>query len=211
MSALAFIVAIVGAESTGKTTLAAALAAALDRPDRHAVHVSEYLREFCDAQGRTPRREEQAGIADEQTRRIAAAAARHAIVVADTTALLTAVYSEWVFGDTSLYGAATSAHRRTDLTLLTALDIDWRPDGLQRDGPQVREPIDAMLRAALHAGHIGYSVIVGRGEARTAAALRAVEHALSPPDDEPRHAPAWRNVCERCGDPDCERRLLAGA
>ena len=209
MNAPTFVVAIVGAECTGKTTLTVALADALDRPERRAVHVNEYLREFCDAQGRTPRREEQAGIAAEQTRRIDAAAARHAIVVADTTAMMTAVYSDWVFGDASLYPAAARDHRNADLTLLTALDLAWRPDGLQRDGPQVREPIDAMLRAALHSSGIGYSVIVGSGQARTDAALRAVEHALAARDDPPRAAPAWRSVCERCGDPDCERRLLA--
>ena len=209
MSRPAFVIAIVGAESTGKTTLAAALATALDRPDRRAVHVSEYLREFCDAHGRTPLGSEQPGIAAEQTRRIEAAAAHHAIVVADTTALMTAVYSDWVFGDASLYAAAAGAHRHCDLTLLTALDIAWVADGAQRDGPQVREPIDAILRSALASARVGFSVIGGMGEARTANALRAVEHAMAARDNAPREAPAWTTVCERCGDPDCERRLLA--
>ena len=204
-----FLIAIVGAESTGKTTLAAALANALDRPERRAVHVPEYLREFCDAPGRTPRRDEQIEIAAEQTRCIQAAAAQHAIVVADTTALMTAVYSDWVFGDASLYATATRQHRHCDLTLLTALDLAWTPDGLQRDGPQVREPIDAMLRTALQSAGIAFSVIGGAGDARSALALRAVEHALRTDDREPHSAPAWRAVCERCGDPDCERRLLA--
>ena len=63
------------------------------------------LREFCDAHGRTPHRDEQAGIAAEQTARIAAAAARADVVVADTSAIMIAVYSEIVFGDTSLYAA----------------------------------------------------------------------------------------------------------
>ena len=209
MSRPAFVIAIVGAESTGKTTLATALATALDRPDRRAVHVSEYLREFCDAHGRTPLGSEQPGIAAEQTRRIEAAAAHHAIVVADTTALMTAVYSDWVFGDASLYAAAAGAHRHCDLTLLTALDIAWVADGAQRDGPQVREPIDAILRGALASARVGFSVIGGMGEARTANALRAVEHAMAARDSAPREAPAWTTVCERCGDPDCERRLLA--
>ena len=205
-----FVVAIVGAESTGKTTLAAALATALDRADRRAVHIAEYLREFCDANGRTPRIDEQADIAAEQTRRIDGAAAHHAIVVADTTALMTAVYSDWIFGDASLYDAAARAHRHCDLTLLTALDIEWVADGTQRDGPHVREPIDAMLRSALARAGIGFSVIVGTGDARCGSALRAVEHALRIDDERPpRAAPGWHSVCERCGDPDCERRLLA--
>ncbi|MEO6409968.1 MAG: AAA family ATPase [Burkholderiaceae bacterium] len=205
----AFVIAIVGAESTGKTTLAAALAKALDREDRRAVRVPEYLREFCDAHSRTPRRDEQMGIAAEQTRRIGAAAAQHSIVVADTTALMTAVYSDWVFGDASLYAAALRDHLHADLTLLTGLDAAWTADGLQRDGPQVREPIDAMLRRSLDAAGVGYSVVGGVGPARTAGALRAVEHALAARDAGPRDAPVGRALCERCGDPQCERRLLA--
>ena len=47
-----------GAESTGKTTLAQALGERLARPDRRVAVVGEYLREFCDAQGRTPRIDE---------------------------------------------------------------------------------------------------------------------------------------------------------
>jgi len=42
--------------------------------------------------------------------------------VADTTALMTAIYSEIVFGDTSLYAGVEAAQRRCDLTLLMALD-----------------------------------------------------------------------------------------
>ena len=43
-----FVIAIVGAESTGKSTLAAALCAALRAEGHDAAFVPEYLREFCD-------------------------------------------------------------------------------------------------------------------------------------------------------------------
>ena len=59
----AFVIALLGAESTGKTVLAAALATALTSPARRIAVVPEYLREFCDRHGRTPRRDEQAHIA----------------------------------------------------------------------------------------------------------------------------------------------------
>src|SRR6516225_9891759 len=91
-----FVIALLGAESTGKTTLAAELATALQAPGRRVGIVAEYLREFCERHGRTPRRDEQHGIAQEQTRRIDQAAAEHDIVIADTTALMIAVYSEQV-------------------------------------------------------------------------------------------------------------------
>ncbi|MBN8489502.1 MAG: ATP-binding protein, partial [Burkholderiales bacterium] len=140
----AVLLAIVGAESTGKSTLAAALARRLVEDTGLAcTHVPEVLREWCDREGRTPRQDEQHGIAAEQARRLAEACATHAVVVADTTPLMTAVYHRQVFGDDTLDTAAQAWQKHCALTLLTALDLPWQADGLQRDGPQVRGPVDA--------------------------------------------------------------------
>lgn len=201
----AFVVALLGAESTGKTTLAHALADTLAAQGHRVATVPEYLREFCDRECRTPRIDEQRGIAGEQTRRITAAAEGHEIVVADTSALMIAVYSDQVFGDTSLYDEALVAHARCDLTLLTALDLPWQADGLQRDGPQVREPVDAKVRAALARAALECAVVFGHGPVRLANALAAVERRRQPPAAEGRR---WQWVCERCGDADCERHWL---
>ena len=201
-----FVIALLGAESTGKTTLALALRDALAAQGRDAVVVPEYLREFCDRERRTPRIDEQAAIAAEQTRRLDAAARAHAIVVADTSALMIAVYSDQVFGDSSLYASAEAAHAHgCDLTLLTALDLPWQADGLQRDGPQVREPVDAKVRAALRRGGIAHAVVFGSGAARLDAALACVDRALAPPSVEAGAPARWHWHCERCGDADCER------
>jgi len=206
----AFVIALLGAESTGKTTLSHQIAAALNDAGHDAVVVEEYLREFCVQRQCTPRIDEQRAIADEQTRRIEAAANAHDIVVADTTALMIAVYSDHVFGDTGLYSHASTAHARCDLTLLTALDLAWQDDGLQREGAHVREPIDTRIRNALHAAGISYAVVSGGGERRIAAAMSAVRHALNmrSPDHEGAAGPRWSWVCERCGDASCERHLL---
>ena len=219
-AARGFVIALLGAESTGKTTLAHALQAALADfgaaggtaggaagGGRRVAVVPEYLREFCDRERRTPHRDEQQPIADEQTRRIEAAAAAHDIVIADTTALMTAVYSDLVFGDTSLYPRAQAAHAHCDLTLLAALDLPWQADGLQRDGPHVREPVDARVRAALGRAGAAYSVVFGSGAVRLEAALACVERALAPrPDRDDDGRARWHWHCERCGDPQCEGR-----
>lgn len=203
MTARGGVVALLGAESTGKTTLASQLVDALVAEGRGAVVVSEYLREFCARERRTPRRDEQPMIAAEQTRRIEAAAAAHDVVIADTTALMIAVYSDQVFGDSGLYAEAGQAHLRCRATLLTALDLPWHADGHQRDGPHVREPVDAKVRAALLRIGAPFSVVAGTGPQRVAAALAAVRRALRPPLAA-EAAPRWRWVCERCGEPDCE-------
>ena len=171
----ALIIAILGAESTGKTTLAAALAAGLSSQGVPRVAwVPELLREWCAAQGRTPRRDEQAGILQTQSERIAAAAATHAVVVCDTTGLMTAVYSRLIFNDRSLDAPAIAHHRGVALSLLTALDLPWVADGHQRDGPQVREPVDNTLRELLLAHALPFAVVGGQAEQRVANALAAV-------------------------------------
>lgn len=172
-------IAIVGAESTGKTTLAGALREALaQQTGLRVAGVSEWLREWCEAQGRTPLPQEQRGIALAQQQRIDDAATAHDIVVCDTTPLMTAVYSAYCFGDHSLDAEAVALHRTIDLTLLTALDLPWQADGLQRDGAHVREPIDARLRALLMRHGLAFSVIGGQGERRLQRALAAVQPML---------------------------------
>ncbi len=199
------VITIVGAESTGKTTLAAELAAALVQKGLRVARVDEYLREFCMVHGRTPQVHEQAGIAQEQARRIEAATATHDVVVADTSALMIAVYSDLVFGDTSLYAGAEAEQRRYGHTLLTALDLPWQADGHMRDGAHVREPVTALVRASLARAAVPYAVVSGEGPERLRSALAAIGHA--PPDAS---APQrWEWICDRCGDVDCERHLLA--
>lgn len=214
------VLAIVGAESTGKSTLAETLAQRLAQDTGwRCTWVPEYLREWCEREGRTPRADEQAGIADEQARRIDTAAATHDVVVCDTTPLMTAVYHHQVFGLEDLDAAALAWQRRCDLTLLTALDLPWLADGLQRDGPHVREPVDARLRRMLIGAGVPFVVVSGQGDARLEAAVNAVSPLLlagNPPRSglfsrlAQRDAaqPQWRWVCDTCDLPDCEHAAL---
>jgi len=175
----ALLVALLGAESTGKTTLAAMLAQQLARETGAAVTwVPEVLREWCEAAGRTPQADEQLAIARAQHARIEQAAATHTLVVCDTTALMTAVYSLLVFGDPSLEAWAARAHARVSLTLLTAPDLPWVADGLQRDGAHVQAPVDDALQAMLRAHGLPWVRVAGRGPERLQAALAAVRPLL---------------------------------
>jgi nicotinamide riboside kinase len=215
-----WVFAIVGAESTGKSTLAEALAVQLAQATGwRCTWVSEYLREWCEREARTPAAHEQEAIAVEQARRIEAAVATHDIVIADTTPLMTAVYHHQVFGDGSMDAAAIDWQRRCSLTLLTALDLPWQADGHIRDGEHVREPVDARLRTALVSAGLPFVVVGGVGDARVEAALDAVAPHLrrsnSPtPGLFTRLArrdaaqPEWRWVCESCDVPDCEHAAL---
>lgn len=213
------VIAVLGAECTGKSTLTEVLARRLSEDTGWAcVQVGEYLRDWCEAKGRTPRPEEQAGIALEQARRIAAASREHRVVVADTTPLVTAVYHQEIFGLDSLDAQAVAWHRRCTFSLLTALDLPWQADAHQRDSPAVQARVDARVRAMLVGAGLPFAVVRGRGPARLESALDAVSPTLRRRAQPGRGLftrlaereagqPAWPWRCDDCDLPDCEHAL----
>jgi nicotinamide riboside kinase len=203
-------IAIVGAESTGKSTLAKALEAHLNACGIEVHRVAEYLREWCDVHQRTPRRDEQHHIAQTQINRIREAPS-NSVLIADTTPLMTAVYSHLVFNDTSLDSMACTHHAHFDITLLTGLDLAWQSDGLQRDGEHVREPVDQKIREFLTQARLPFQVVYGIGAQRLENALYGIaQQAPAWAQRLRRQAtpPRWHGPCETCGDGDCEHRLF---
>ena len=208
-------IAIVGAESTGKSWLARELCATLQARGERACWVPEVLRTWCEEKGRTPLPHEQLPIANAQAEAVMAIA--EGTVISDTTPLMTAIYSHHLFADESLYPMALEHHRQYQLTLVTGLDIAWEAQWL-RDHPGVRGPIDTRVRQALEKAGIGYRVVYGQGLARLNNALLALGLAA---EDEA----VWRQRqsaqfalnegrtpwnCEKCSDPECEHRLFTG-
>ncbi len=198
-------IALLGAESTGKTRLAGELADRLRGQGKSVAVVPEVLREWCEREGRAPRPQEQLPIAREQESRADDAARTHDIVIADTSALMVAIYGGMLFADGELYRFALERQRHYDLALVTGLDLPWVADGLQREGPQVREEVDALVRKALADAGVAYRVVYGQGGDRLANALAAVDAAA------PASIPAgrrWQWSCDKCSDPQCELRLF---
>jgi nicotinamide riboside kinase len=205
-------IALVGAESTGKSHLALALSARLKDAGLQVHLVDEYLREWCDIENRIPTHEEQHHIAHTQMARVLAAPSG-SVVIADTTPLMTAVYSQMVFDDHSLDAFALEQHAMFDITLLTGLDIAWVSDGIQRVGAHVREPVDQKVRQLLAQGNLPYQVVYGTGEQRLKNALFCIGQQA--PDwakqlARPESPTRWSGPCETCGDGDCEHRLFTG-
>ena len=222
-------IALLGAESTGKTSLCKRITLALQSLSLDAVAVPETLREWCDAKGRTPQVHEQAEIANQQAERIFSIASGW--VVADTSPLMTAVYSDYIFQDKALYAQALQQQAQFDLTLVMGLDVAWVPDGLQRDGEHVREPVDHLIRQAMTQKQLPFKVIYGQGEARLNAALLAISPGIAnlnepldlkfstaslQPTQTQREVSqyglnqgqtAWR--CDLCSDAECEHRLFS--
>ncbi|USX22775.1 ATP-binding protein [Oxalobacteraceae bacterium OTU3REALA1] len=165
-AALPLRVAILGPASSGKTTLAAALA------ERYrTVWVPEYLREFVDVEGRVPVAGDQFNIASTQRRREdAAAQGAGTYLFCDTAPLMTAIYSRHYFGgiDDRLARLADGHQRDYALTLVTAPDIPWVADGLQRECEEVSVIINRLLMEELAVRRIPYVLVSGDPEQRLA-------------------------------------------
>jgi nicotinamide riboside kinase len=142
---MSLVIAIVGAECSGKSTLARALVGPLEvaTGERWTV-VDEHLREWCDQHKRTPRSDEQAAIAAEQARRIEAAKSK-GNVIADTTALMVAIYSKLLFSDPSLIEGAVAIQRGYALSVICAPDFPWQSGDWQRDGTAIQARVHAEL------------------------------------------------------------------
>ncbi|MDB5899917.1 MAG: hypothetical protein JWP41_3519 [Ramlibacter sp.] len=204
-------IALLGAESTGKTRLSLDLCASLQSQGLRAVAVPEGLRAWCLEAGRQPRPEEQLAIAERQEAAVDAAAADADIVIADTTALMVAIYAGMLQQEGELLRFALARQQGYDATLVTGLDLPWVADGLHRSAAADREPVDALLRSLLHRAGVRYQVVYGSGEQRLASALQALQPLLgvqAAPAEDAASRRAWSWACEKCSDPECEHRLF---
>ncbi|HEX8788522.1 MAG TPA: ATP-binding protein [Telluria sp.] len=152
-------IAILGAESTGKSTLAEILA-------RHygTVWVPEYLREFVDTMGRVPHEDDQAAIARTQRARedaLARTLDAGSLLFCDTTPLMTAVYSRVYWGRVPPELLAMEAAHDYALTLVAAPDLPWVPDGLMRESDEVRQRVHRQLLAVLGERGVEYTLVTG--------------------------------------------------
>ena len=170
-------IAVLGAESSGKSTLAEALAT------RYAtVWVPEYLREFVDAHARVPFESDQYPIACTQRAREDAAALRATrYLFCDTTPLMTALYSRQYWGRVDPQLARLDSRHDYAHTLVTAPDSPWEPDGLQRESEEVRQNVHRMLVQTLAARGIPYLLLEGELAHR----LEQVEALLGRPGNVP--------------------------
>ena len=164
-------VAILGAESSGKSTLAAALARHYD-----TVWVPEYLREFVETAGRVPVEGEQYPIARTQMERENAAASDASrFLFCDTTPMMTALYSRWYWGRVDAQLAALDQRHDYAYTLVTAPDSPWVADGLQRESESVRQAVHEQVLELLAERGISYLLVSGNLPQRMLQAGRLID------------------------------------
>ena len=160
--ARAGLISVVGGESTGKSTLVAALGERLP-----ALVVGEFLRTWVDQhRGQVPPASEQSAIMtahreSELTALDEAERAGRGWVVSDSGPLMTAVYSIQYYDDPSLLPLAIEWTAHNDLILWCQDDFPWQPDP-QRDGSHARATSQQLL-AEIFAAHPEVPMLEVRG------------------------------------------------
>ena len=162
-------VAILGGESSGKSTLAQALAAVLGTQQ-----VSEYGRELWERQSGRLTYPDLLHIGQEQAAREDAVAwEAQKWLVCDTTPLVTLFYCLDMFGKAPQALWALSA-RQYDITLLCAPDFEFVQDGTRQDAA-FRQRQHAWYLQALAQRDTRYTLLGGSLKARVDQALLAVQ------------------------------------
>lgn len=167
-------VVVTGSESTGKSTLAAALAAHYG-----TVWSPEYVRDYVAARKEPVRAEDVEAIAKGQMGVQDALAGRSdGLLIHDTDLLSTAVYSRHYFGDCPAWIEEELIRRKADLYLLAGIDVPWGADGNQRDRGDRRDEMHDLFRDALTRRRFPFVQVSGPHERRLEAAIRSIDSIL---------------------------------
>lgn len=163
-------IAIVGPESTGKSTMSAYLA-----KHYHTVWVPEYAREYCDALTEPPTWQDEINMFHGQIaleNNLLSKANK--ILICDTTFITVKIWSDEMFGQSPQQVLDELSHHHYDYYLLLNIDLPWEDDPL-RDFPDKREYFMEVWHKELQALNANYTVISGSGEERYQNAVQAID------------------------------------
>ncbi|MEN5235420.1 ATP-binding protein [Sphingobacterium faecium] len=163
-------IAVVGPESTGKSTIAQAVAQHFN-----TVCVPEYAREYCKNLHNEYTLQDEVNmyygqIALENT---LIPLAKNNLLICDTTIMTIKIWCDYLFGDTPQDVKDEINSRHYDLYLLMDIDLPWEEDPL-RDFPEHREHFMGVWESELKSLDANYIIISGLGDERLNNALQAI-------------------------------------
>jgi NadR type nicotinamide-nucleotide adenylyltransferase len=166
-------IAVVGPESTGKSTMSAFLA-----EHYQTVWAPEYAREYCEKLTEPPMWQDEINmfygqLALEQEYLPKA----NKILVCDTTFITVKIWSDQIFGRSPQEVLDELPKRYYDLYLLLDIDLPWEDDPL-RDFPTMREHFMGVWHKELQDLNANYVTISGIGKDRYERAVKAVDEFL---------------------------------
>ncbi|MDA0193663.1 MAG: AAA family ATPase [Bacteroidetes bacterium] len=162
-------IAIVGPESTGKTTLAKALSSVLKAPV-----VYEYARQYLSAHGSKYLESDLINIAKGQLTLEESALEGHPkILICDTNLLEIEVWGYFKYNRINSLIKKMSSIRSYDVHLLTYPDLTWENDPLREHPDELTELFEVYLQF-LEQRKLPYCIIKGTGDARLHNSLTAL-------------------------------------
>ena len=166
-------IAILGPESTGKTTLAKQLAA-----HYQAIYIAEYAREYIGNLQRAYTAEDVIFIAQKQfsdTQNALQNASN--LLIADTELIVTKIWYEYIFKKKCDWIDEHIAKQDFDLYLLTNVDVKWVADTQREHSEQAqRQEIFNLYETTLKKLAVPFVVIQGKNyENRLKQAKKAIE------------------------------------
>lgn len=167
-------IAIVGPESTGKSTISAALA-----EHYQTVWVPEYAREYCEKLTEPCTWQDEINMFRGQLEleKTLLPQANH-ILICDTTFITVKIWSDQMFGKAPQEVVDELPKHPYDFYLLMDIDLPWEDDPL-RDFPQLREHFMEVWHRELRDLKANYTVISGQGTERFENAVKAIDQFLT--------------------------------
>lgn len=172
-------IAVVGPESTGKSTISAELAAHYD-----TVWVPEYAREYCAALTEPCTWQDEINMFRGQLALEKQYLPRaNKLLICDTTFITVKIWSDYMFGESPREVLDELPKRQYDLYLLMNIDLVWQEDPL-RDFPHMREHFMEVWHKELMALDANYHLISGSDEERLKNAIERIDGFLKKQCDE---------------------------
>jgi len=163
-------IAVVGPESTGKSTMSAYLA-----KHYHTVWVPEYARDYCATLTEPCTWQDEInmfyGQLDLEAEMLPLA---NELLICDTTFITVKIWSDYTFGRTPQEVLDELPKHPYDLYLLLNIDLPWEEDPL-RDFPHMREHFMEIWIKELRALDARYVLISGTGDDRYENAVKAID------------------------------------
>jgi NadR type nicotinamide-nucleotide adenylyltransferase len=163
-------IAVVGPESTGKSTMSAYLA-----KHYNTVWVPEFARGYCEKLTQPPTWQDEINMFYGQlTLEEELLPQANKLLICDTTFITVKIWSDEMFGSSPQEVLDELPKHKYDLYLLLDIDMAWEDDPL-RDFPDMREHFMAVWYKELDDLKANYKLISGQGETRYQNAVTAID------------------------------------
>lgn len=167
-------IAIVGPESTGKSTMSSYLAKYYN-----TVWIPEFAREYCEKLTEPPAWQDEVNMFYGQVALEEELLPKaNQLLICDTTFITVKIWSDYTFGKSPQEVLDELPKRPYDLYLLLNIDLPWEDDPL-RDFPNLREHFMEVWYKELNELNANYKVISGSGSERYANAVKVIDSFIS--------------------------------